>query len=252
MTMPITSAFRDFAAAIVARNDADLCEYGPEEQIARAVSALERFARFTHLRPAESGHMIDLAGFGSAPVHFIGAKNKYLLISEVAEALGMPIWDACKWAEKQHLWSLQDQRENDEENGILGWECLDDYCDLKLWFIADNPEAEPDAGGRRHSDYGDWLISDDRLLMFIAESPWGKEFMANMSDLFAHGMKKFFTGGPLGDTPVYRQDGKQALHDDGTPMTANDLWHTDLTEEEARRKASRGPNIPLEETEGDE
>lgn len=249
MTTPITTAFRDFAAGIVARNIDNLLDYGEQEQIDRAVAALERFTRFTHLRPAEPGHMIDLAGFGSAPVHFEGDKNKYLLISEVATALGMPVWEACKWVDKQHLWSLQDQRENDEESGVLGWECLDDYCDLKLWLVTELPGETTKDGRPRHVDYGDWLISDDRLLSFIADSPWGKEFMSNMSDLFALGMKKFMSGGVFSDAPVLRPDGNPALHDDGTPMTTNDLFHTDLTEEEAREKARRGPNIPLEEME---
>lgn len=233
--------FKRFAAAIVARNDDNLCDYGPDEQVARAVAALDRFATFTEIKPATPGHMIDLAGFGSAPVHFEGKNKKYLLISEVADALGMPVWEACKWADKEQLWALREQRENDEEDGVLGWNCLDDYCDLKLWFVADNPEAKPDAGGGRHSDYGDWLISHDRLMLFIADSPWGKEFMSNMSDLFAHGMKKFFTGGPLANIPAVRiEDGVV------TGATAADLFHSDLTEEEARRKASRGPSGALE------
>lgn len=240
----MSSEFERFAAAIVARNDDNLCDYGPEEQTSRAVEALERFATYTGIKPLGPGHMIDLAGFGEAPVHFEGKTKRYLLLSEVATALGMPVWEACKWAEREHLWALRDQRENDEEGGegTLGWECLDDYCDLRFWFIADNPEAKPDAGGGRHSDYGDWLISHDRLLAFIGASPWGNELMNNMSDLFSHAAKKFFTG-DLGSLPAYRME-------DGTltEATAADLFHTDLTEEEARAKARRGPNaeLPLE------
>lgn len=236
-----STAFTSFATALVGANDEDLCEYGPDEQISRAVDALEKFASFTHIKPATSGHMIDLAGFGSAPVHFENEDNRYLLLSEVATALGMPVWEACTWAEKQHLYAIQVQREHDEErgDGKLGWECLDDYCDLRFWFIADNPDAKPDAGGSRHSDYGDWLISHDRLLSFIAESPWGSELMTNMSDLFAHGAKKFF--GDLKDIPAFRvEDGVV------TEATGEDLFHTDLTEEEARRKARRGPHLDIE------
>jgi hypothetical protein len=247
----VNSTFHQFAKAIVARNDANLCDYSADEQVARAVEAMENFAVHAPLNAAVPGHMIDLAGFGSAPVHFENDGDKYLLLSEVAEALGMTPWAACKWAREQHLYAIEDQRGLDEErgDGLLGWECLANYCDLNLWFVMENPEAKPDAGGGRWSDYGDWLISHDRLLALIADSPWSKEFMANMSDLFAHGAKKFFSGGDLANIPAVRMDGNPALHDDGTPVTTGDLFHSDLSEEEARRKARRGPNIPMQEGE---
>lgn len=238
MTHPM---FKTFATAIVARNDSNLCDYGPEEQIAKAVESLEKFAKTTPLKPAEPGHMVDLAGFGAAPVHFEGPEDRYLLISEVAEALGVPVWEACEWAHKEQLGATHDQREMDEErgDGRLGWEVLRGYCDLRFWFVVhhadDYPDCKPDAGGKKWDFYGDWLISHDRLLAFIADSPWSKEFMSNMSDLFAHGAKKFFTG--LADLPAYRAD--------GSPATAADMFHSDLTEEEARQKARRGPRGDL-------
>lgn len=239
----MSSHFESFVAEIVARNDDNLLDYGPEEQVATAVKALERFAVQTPLRAAEPGHMIDLAGFGEAPVHFYGPEDRYLLLSEVATALGMPVWEACDWADQEHLEAIQAQREIDEErgDGRLGWQCLRGYCDLKFSFIAhhadDYPHCKPDAKGQKWDFYGDWLISHDRLLAFIGASPWSKELMDNMSDLFAHAAKKFFTG-DLSALPAIRSD--------GTPATAAELFHTDLTEEEARRKASRGPNGVLE------
>lgn len=231
--------FEKFAATIVARNDDHLLDDGPEEQTARAVEALERFAVRTPLRPAEPGHMIDLAGFGAAPVHFYGPEDQYLLLSEVAEALGVPIWEACDWADKENLDAIQAQRGIDEDrgDGLLGWNCLRGYCDLKLWFVVhhadDYPHCKPDANGKKWDFYGDWLISHDRLLAFISASPWSKELMDNMSDLFAHAAKKFFIG-DLAEMPAIRSD--------GTPATAAEMFQTDLTEEEARRKARRGPN----------
>lgn len=234
----MTAAFEFLAMAIVARNHDKLLDYDMEEQVANAVKAMEKFAKTTPLTPAEPGHMIDLAGFGAAPVHFIGPEHPYLLLSEVAEALGMPVWEACVWADKEQLHAIQDQRELDEKrgDGRLGWECLSDYCDLRLSFVVhhadDYPGANPDADGKKWDFYGDWLISHDRLLTFIAASPWGKELMTNMGDLFAHAAKKFFAG-DLADLPAIRAD--------GTPATAAEMFHTDLTLEEARRKARRGP-----------
>jgi hypothetical protein len=239
------TSFHEFAKTIVARHEEHLCDYGPDEQIARAVEALEKFAVHTPLRPADPGHMIDLAGFGSAPVHFYGPQDKYLLISEVGAALGMPIWETTRWARQQHLYAVEDQREADEErgDGRLGYECMRDYLDLRLWAVAENPEAKPDAGGRRHSDYGDWLISHDRLMLLILDSPWSKEFQANMRDLMFHGAKRFL-GGLFDEVPVIDMS-------DGSARTASpdDLFHSPLTEEEARLKARRGPNIPPGELE---
>lgn len=254
MTAPTINAFRDFAAAIVARNDDNLCDYGPEEQTAKAVEALEKFHTHTPLKPAPPGLMIDLFGFGSTRIVFESAEDRYMVLSELAGALGMPIWEATKWARQQHLYALEDQRQNDEEGdgGRIGWECLRDYCDLGLWCVTENPEYKPGTKGIRHYDYGEWLISVDRLMLFILDSPWSKEFQRNTSDLMRLGMRKFMSGGLMSDVPVVRTDGNPALHDDGTPMTAADLWHTPLTEEEARRKAHRGPNIPFDEPEDDE
>ncbi|MGW0805964.1 hypothetical protein [Nonomuraea sp. NPDC002799] len=254
MTTPITTTFRDFAAGIVARNDENLCDYGPEEQTAKAVKALEKFHAHTPIEPAPPGLMIDLFGFGSAAIHFVSAEERYMLLSELGAELGVPIWEATKWVRQQYLYALEDQRGLDEErgDGRFGWECLRDYLDLELWCVTDNPEVKPDAKAGRHVDYGEWLISVDRLMVFILDSPWGKVFMDNTSDIMRIGMQKFMGEGVLSDVPVYRSDGNPALHDDGTPMTARDIWRTPLTEKEAREKARRGPNIPLDEQEDDE
>ena len=234
------SDFALFATALVGRHEANLMDYGPEEQAKRVLAALERFHSFAGIRPAAPGHMIDLAGFGEAPVHFESDEKRYLLVTEVGTALGMPVWESCEWARKQHQWDIEEQRRQDEErgDGRLGWECLDDYCDLGLWCATTKP-PRPGTGKVRHTDYGEWLVSHDRLLLFIADSPWSKEFMANTKDLFAMGAKKFLGGL---NVPAVRIEG------DGTvsAASADDLFHTDLSEEEARRKARRGPNIPLD------
>ncbi len=219
-----TPALVSFATALVERHAGRLMDYGPEEQIKNVLAALERFHSFTGIRPVEPGHMIDLAGFGEAPVHFESDDKRYLLVTEVGTALGMPVWESCAWARKQYAWDVEEQRTRDEErgDGRLGWECLDDYCDLRLWCAAEKPPS-PETGKVHHADYGEWLISHDRLMLLILDSPWSKEFMGNTKDLMAHGMKKFFGMG--------------------------DLFDTDVPEDEARRNARRGPNIPLDERE---
>jgi hypothetical protein len=83
-----------FAKKVVAKHDALLLNDGPEEQTARAVAALERVSRVTPFAPF-SGVVVDLAGFGEAPVAYVTEEKQYLLLSDVAEALGWPLHKAA-------------------------------------------------------------------------------------------------------------------------------------------------------------
>lgn len=175
--------FTEFAAMIVERNRDHLLDYGPDEQVELAVNRLTRFNATTPLTPVP-GMVVDLAGFGRASVHFRSEDDYYLLLSEVAAAVGMPVWEACRWARKSWLFDLEEQRYQDEEgDGTLGHECLRGYVEIGVSFVAEDPEARPDGGGRRMSDYGDWLIARNNLVLFLMDSPWGEEFMSNMRGL---------------------------------------------------------------------
>ncbi|GAA0347766.1 hypothetical protein NE235_10630 [Actinoallomurus spadix] len=242
--MTTTTAFENFARTIVERNADHLLNDGPDEQTARAVHNLWKFSETTPILPVY-GVAVDLAGFGEAPAYFAGAADDgelYLLLSEVAEQLGMPPWKACAWARQQHLWAIEDQRREDEErgDGRLGYDCLRDLVNLGFDFIADDPEAKPDATGRRWSSYGDWLIAQGRLPALLSVSPWGREFIDNISDHMSIGMRKL-AGDQLHDVKTYDTDGNPT---GGTAAT--DLFHTDLTEAEALRKARRGPAAPTD------
>lgn len=226
--------FEDFAGAIVSANDEHLLNYGPEEQVANAVERLERFAKTTPLTRVMDRE-VDLAGFGTAPIHFESADDRYLLLSQVAEQLGMPVWTACDWARLQHGYAIEDQRQADEDrgDGKLGYEHLRGFVDLRLSFTVENPEAKPDAGGGRWSAFGDWLISHDRLPSLILVSPWGQEYMDNTLPHFGHVARKMW-GDKLASLP--------GVDADGNP-TDVELFSTDgLSEEEALRRARRGPS----------
>ena len=193
----MTGVFERFAAMVVQRYEAHLCNEGPEVQTRAVLGRLERFSRTTPLIPV-TGKMVSLAGFGQAPVRFAGPEDEYLLLSEAAESLGMPLWDAHEWAIKESGWALLEQRELDEErgDGRLGYECVRDYVDLHLDLVMDNPEAKPDAGGRSWSSAGDWLVSTDRLMLLVLDSPWREEFFSNTRDLMRHAFKKSFGSVP--------------------------------------------------------
>ena len=236
----ILSIHTPFAEATVAKHDALLCNEGPEEQTARVVAALDRVSKVSLFAPMHAEVVVDLAGFGEAPVVYVTEKDEYLLLSDVAEALGWALHKADAWARLQHGYAISDQRDRDEErgDGRLGWECLLDYIDLRLDLIEDDPEAKPDAGGRRWSHSGDWLISKDRLPALLLSSPWGKEFMDNSLPAFGHAMRNVW-GDKLKDIPTVAAD--------GTPTGGNaydDMFSTDgLTEEEALCRARRGPAL---------
>lgn len=220
MTSTTARDFELFAASIALANDEQLLNDGPVEQTKRAVEALNRFHAHTPLT-AVYDRYIDLAGFGQATIHFESTDDSYALLSDIAEQLGVPIWKACKWADQQHLWAIQDQRQTDEErgDGNIGWDCLRYLLDLRFAFTIENPEAEPDARGERWSHYGEWLIARSKLPQFISVSPWGLEFMNNTWDHMALKLPHLFGA----------------------------ILHTDLTEEEAARKAVRGPAVDPEE-----
>ena len=245
------TSFRTFALTVAYGHDraptTTLMDEGPDDQADRVLKALEKFHGVTPLFPIHD-RTINLFGFGKAEVRFATydkdgqADEEFLLLSEVAEQLGVPLHKADAWARRDHDDALRAQRERDEERGQLGWECLRDLVDLGLWMVVDDPEVEPDAGGRRWSTAGDWLISTDRLMAFMTISPWCKEFMDNAMPLFGHAFRATM-GDALKDIPTYTADGQP------TGSSAYDgLARTDgLTVEEAAKRALRGPGIHTDE-----
>lgn len=233
----MSASFKKFAERVVARHDDDLLDYGPDEQAARVVQAMQRLNAFSPLTPV-IGTDIDLAGFGKVPALYVSTSDPYVLLSDVSEQLGWFHPRACEWAEKRYDWAVRDQRERDEQrgDGRLGWECMRDHIDLGLSLCVDDPEAKPDAGGRRWTYSGDWLISTDRIPDLLSSSPWGKEYMDNSMDAFRHAAREIF-GDKLKQSPVVGPDGQP------TGGNAYDLFEPELSKEDALRKARRGPAL---------
>lgn len=229
--------FLPFAQHVVGKHDGLLLDYGPAEQALHVLKALRRVDKVTSFAPVTELE-VDLAGFGTAPIVFVTEQDDYLLLSDVAEALGWPLHKADRWARLEHGFAIRDQRDHDEErgDGRLGWECLLDYVDLGLSLVEDDPEANPDANGRRWSHSGDWLISKTRLPALLMSSPWSKEYMDNTLPAFGHAMREIW-GDKLKDIPAISADGEEIGN-------AYDLLSTDgLSKEEALRRARRGPGV---------
>lgn len=230
------NTYADFARMVATLHDAYLLDYGPEEQAERAVEALEHFHRTTPMTPV-TNLVVDLAGFGEVPLRFASVleDEHYFLASDLGEQLGWPLHKIDAQLRKEYAFAVTEQRTKDEArgDGRLGWELMRDYLDLGLSLVMDDPEANPDAGGRRWSHAGDWLISTDRLPLMLSRSPWGKEYVDNTIDAWCHGMQK-----------IHGTNRLTAVDQEGNPLPEVRLFHTDLSEDEALRKARRGPSAP--------
>ncbi|MDI5964824.1 hypothetical protein [Streptantibioticus silvisoli] len=235
----LASSIASFAAMVVDRAErhATLVDEGPDEQRIRVAQRITDFAKTTPLTPVYDT-VIDLAGFGQARIHFRSEWDDYLLLAEGAESLGWPNHKAVAWARRQYLHAVEDQRELDEErgDGLLGYECMRDYLDLRIDAIIDDPEAKPD-GGQQHSAAGDWLISRDRVFVMLLDSPWGKEFMSNVKPAMTHAVLGIW-GDKLTEIP--------AVDLNGMPLgnVRDVLLDTHgMTKDEAMRRARRGPVV---------
>lgn len=235
------SPFLGFAEQLVAKHDDHLLNCGPEEQAATVLQKMDRLDRIAALTPVDDSD-IDLAGFGKAPLLYRAAGDEtveYLLLSDIADSLGWFMPRAHEFVEKMAGFDLEDQRREDEErgDGRLGWNRMRDYIALGLELVIDDPDSKPDAGGRRMSDFSDWLVSRDRLPALLSASPWSKEFMDNTMPAFGYAMREIW-GDKLREILTYRTDGTPAGN------AYDDLFATDgLTEEEARIRARRGPSL---------
>lgn len=236
------SPFQAFAEQVAAKHDDHLLNYGPEEQAATVVLRMDRLNRIAPLTPV-SDTSIDLAGFGTAPLVYVANDGRepveYLLLSDIAEALGWFMPRAHGFVEKMAGFDLEDQRRVDEErgDGRIGWDRMRDYIRLDVELVTEDPESKPDAGGRRMSDFSDWLISRDRIPALLSASPWSKEFRDNTMPAFGYAMREAW-GDKLREILTYRTDGTPAGN------AYDDLFSADgLTEEEALKRARRGPAV---------
>lgn len=178
----MSTHFERFATALIDAHDnrpgTDLLDYGPEEQVARVVKRLVQFDAKVPLNPVTST-IVQLGGFGAARVRFTSPADNYLLLSDVADAIGWPLQRAIDWAHGDYDQALREQRMLDEkrDDGLLGWECMRGVVDLHVSTVIDDPTAKPDAGGRCWSFGGEWLISHDRVPSLLMSTPMADAFL---------------------------------------------------------------------------
>jgi hypothetical protein len=218
--------FEVLIARLLEANDEILLNEGPEEQLAEALKRFDKFTAHTPLEPCFGS--INLFGFGQVSTRFRSNEDEYFFLSEAAESMGWSPTRAFAWADSEVDFVTREQRWADEErgDGLLGWDGMRDYFNLGLEFIHDDPEAKPDADDRRWGHGGEFLISTDRIMAMLSSSNWGKEFMDNSMDALGYAFKATL-GASL-------------------DPAAKALFSSDLTEEEAFRKAIRGPALDLD------
>lgn len=245
------SHFRAFAEQVVNAHDEHLLDYGPDEQVHLVITALENLNTRAPLRP--HCETVNAFGFGTAPTCFAtgagGPREIYLQFLPLAEAIGFTPEKAQKLAQTRRSWQVQDQRTRDEETGVLGWDLMNDWVDLGMSLIIDSPDANPDTTGRRWTYASEWLVTLDRLPDLVLSSPWGKEFADNAQAMFSYAFKSSGAETKAGDAPLIVQH----VGDDGAEKwvksgrTLADALAVDrhgVSEDEARRRAFRGPTAP--------
>ncbi|MEU6641261.1 hypothetical protein ABZ863_01785 [Saccharomonospora sp. NPDC046836] len=228
----------------------------------------ELFALITRedviVMPPDERRMLDLFGFGRVQEVLTEVNvdtvtfgvHGYVWGHEVAEALG---WDAAnfaEWARDQWKWDLVTQREEDVQTGTVGWECIRHHpMRVDVWQgegRSDDHYVDGRMSGPITRYWCDlYLIHTDRIMSMMLNSPWGKEFMDSVIPLMSHAMRASGLEERAKDVPTYRTH-VNSLGEVETEVAGSlaDMFARDregISEEEARRRAFRGPVTPSSE-----
>lgn len=172
---------------------------------------------------------------------------------EAADALG---WDRAqfnRWAQDEWKLDLVQQRYEDEETAVLGWELIRHHpLGVSVWQH-DDDQAEHHVDGmmsgpimRYWCDL--WLIDTGEIFMMMMGSPWGKEWLAAVKPMMAWGFEKSGLGDVIGDVPsiVTRPDSMGSTVSEPGPSLRDAIARDrdGLTEQQAIEQAMRGPVFP--------
>jgi hypothetical protein len=234
------------------------------EQITGEIFELIRREDVIYAPPAEQ-RWIDLFGYGKVRevLTEVDLDNRtfgvhgYLWGHEVAEALGWDAAEFAKWALDQWRWDIVSQRDEDVETGVVGWDCIHHHpMHVSVWQGDGCSSEHCDDGGmmsgpilRYWADL--YLIHTDRVMSMMLSSPWGKEWMNSVKPMMAYAFKHSGLEDKAKDVPTYRHR-ENSLGETETEVTGSlaDMIAEDrdgYSEEEARRRAFRGPVGSIEE-----
>lgn len=164
-------------------------------------------------------------------------KSGWFWAHDFARSVGWDPRNLSEHLQKMRAIDLSQQRDTDEESGVLGWDHLQHLpLDVCVWH--GEHAAPASSRGEETRWYGDlWLIDTDRLMALMSSSPeWSSEFMNNVIPLMAKAMLE--TNREAAEqVPSYTNDGP-------TGRTLADMFEEDmegLSLEEMGRRAMRGP-----------
>lgn len=182
-------------------------------------------------------------------------RDGYFWGHEAAAALG---WDGAqfaKWCDSMRGFDLSEQRHRDEEAGTLGWDYLKYHpMGVSVWVGDDASDDHYVNGGmsgpimRYWQDI--WLIDTDRLMAMMSASPWSSEFMDAVIPLMSHAFAHSGLEERAKDVPAYQRR-ENSLGEVTTEVVGSlaDMFARDregISEEEAVRRAMRGPGVPTD------
>lgn len=176
-----------------------------------------------------SERAFNVFGFGHVAELLSDGERGFFWGHDFAEALGMDAAAFGKIARNEYLHDLETQREADLEHDTIGWDCLRWWpMKVSAWTGPGSADEHYVNGSMRGPIMGNWTdlwLVDSTLITYLALlSPHGEDIQKAAEPMFAHGFRKSGLG-EIADVLGGKDHG--------------------ITEEDAIRKAMRGPRPTL-------
>lgn len=218
------------AGILVRFQDKGISDASDQEFAQRVAAGVDRLisARPDLDIPSDDA-VYNVYGYGQVVETLSDGDRGFFWLHDFAEQLGIEASAAQKIARNEYLHDLETQREADLEHDTIGWDCLRWWpMHVSAWTgpgNADEHYVNGHMSGAVAANYTDLWLVDSTLITYLAMlSPHGEAIQKAAEPMFAHGLRK-----------------------SGLGMLADVLGGKDfgVTEEEARRKAMRGPRPSL-------
>ncbi|MET7989840.1 hypothetical protein ABZU76_02915 [Amycolatopsis sp. NPDC005232] len=173
---------------------------------------------------------------------------------DLADALGWNPADLAELCRREYLWETSEQWEIDRKNGAHDpkWTPKFTPMGVSVWHGPGSSDEHygPD-GMMRGPILKNWqdlyLIDTDRILMLMTHSPWAREFMTNAKPLLSHAFEQSGLADLFADVQTLRHSDGEMVETGESLADAFAEDRAGITEEEAARRAMRGPIADLED-----
>lgn len=219
------------AGMLVRFQDKGISDASDEEFARRVAAGIDRLisARPNLDIPNDDDAVYDIYGYGQVVETLSDGDRGFFWLHDFAEQMGIEASAAQKIARNEYLHDLETQRDADLEHDTVGWDCLRWWpMRVSAWTGRGNADEHYVDGvmhGPINENYTDLWLVDSTLITYLAFlSPHGEAIQKAAEPMVAHGLRKSGLG-ELADALGGKDFG--------------------VTEEEARRKAMRGPRPTL-------